>query len=519
MIKKTINLDVPNLEVLVDNKGAHKVFIAAMIVTLATIFVPSDLKMLDSPLWKILGMPEAVWSLYVTTRGLFYIILILGIGISGDFWGRRRVLLLSTAGFVFCVLLLIILPIDYPYLIVYSTATNLGIMLRILTITNIILVFKPEKRLLPVMFYSMLLGLSVIFSPLIAKKIWEVGEFRTIFIFPFSLAIIGFILASKYLPESRATGDLKRINVIAMALYTFGMCLIIFSILLAGGLKWTHPLVISGLAAGSIIILLLRWCEGVNLPGNLNFTLHFRGKLNVAIYAGVIINIALYAITVQIFNFFKQVQNFTVLVAGLALLPILVGAIGLTALTARYTVKLSAAKAMTMSLVVLAIPAGVLSFLTPNMSYFVILPCLMLLGFGFVLGNSPRLILLSSSVPPNLSATVQSVGSATALLGSGLGYTLMLMISHDFGNQMLINLIKGLNIPRAEISGTLLTLMEASDVFKSLIPSDVLAWMSTQVTVWIQDAYIYGLSRAMLLLSGVCLISAAVVYFGLYRSE
>jgi len=222
---------------------------------------------------------------------------------------------------------------------------------------------------------------------------------------------------------------------------------------------------------------------------------------------------------VQIFNFFKQVQNFTVLVAGLALLPILVGAIGLTALTARYTVKLSAAKAMTMSLVVLAIPAGVLSFLTPNMSYFVILPCLMLLGFGFVLGNSPRLILLSSSVPPNLSATVQSVGSATALLGSGLGYTLMLMISHDFGNQMLINLIKGLNIPRAEISGTLLTLMEASDVFKSLIPSDVLAWMSTQVTVWIQDAYIYGLSRAMLLLSGVCLISAAVVYFGLYRSE
>jgi len=197
-----------------------------------------------------------------------------------------------------------------------------------------------------------------------------------VYLLPLILAFAGFALTLKYIPESRATGDLQHMNVIALVIWTFGLCVLIFAGVLAGGLGWTHPLVIGGLIVGGGLIIILKWLDGVDLPEKWRFKLLFQRQLSVAVYAGVILNVALYAITVQVFNFLNEVQDYNAILAGLALAPILAGAVLVVALSARLALHWRLAQALSASLLVIAMPAIVLSLLSPDISYWVLLPSL-----------------------------------------------------------------------------------------------------------------------------------------------
>jgi MFS family permease len=507
-------------QLLADKRAAVRVFIIASMIMLATMFSPPFMRMLGSTAWTSIGWTEVEWSVFSATRGLVFIIFVLVAGVGGDFWGRRRVLLWSLAGFILCMLLLAILPVGSAFLIVFTVTAILGVMLRTLTITLIILAFPSTERVVvPVIIYSALAGLGVIISPIFSKAIVRMAGLTAVYFLPLILAFAGFVLTLKYIPESRAAGDLKKMNVIALVIWTFGLCVLIFAGVLAGGLGWTNPLVIGGLIVGGGLIIILKWLDGVTLPEKWRFKLLFQRQLSVAVYAGVILNVALYAITVQVFNFLNEVQDYNAILAGLALAPILAGAVLVVALSARLAFQWRLAQALSASLLVIAVPATVLSLLSPDISYWVLLPSLMLLGFGFILGNSPRLLLLSSSVPLNLSATVQAIGSATAQLGGALAYSFMLTLVHGFGMQAVTNELQSIGLSNFQISSQLLLLVEASEEISALFPSATMPDLTRPVDLFLQQIYVVGLARAMLALAGVCLFSAIIVYLGLRKRE
>jgi len=502
-----------------DKRAAVRAFIIANLIMLATMFSPPFMRMLGSTAWTAIGWTEVVWSVFSATRGLVFIIFVLVAGVSGDFWGRRRVLLWSLAGFFLCTLLLATLPIGSTFLIVFTVTAILGVMLRTLTITLVILAFPSKERVVPVIIYSALAGLGVIISPIFSKAIVRMAGLTAVYILPLILAFAGFALTLKYVPESRATGDLQHMNVIALVIWTFGLCVLIFAGVLAGGLGWTNPLVMGGLIVGGVLIIILKWLDGVDLPEKWRFKLLFQRQLSVAVYAGVILNVALYAITVQMFNFLNEVQDYHVILAGLALAPILVGAVLVVALSARLALQWRLAQALAASLLVIAVTAVMLSLLNPNISYWILVPSLMLLGFGYILGNSPRLLLLSSSVPLNLSATVQAIGSATAQLGGALAYSFMLTLVHGFGMQTVTNELRTIGLSKSQISSQLLLLVEASEEISALFPTATMPDLTRPVDLFLQQIYVVGLARAMLALAGVCLFSAIIVYLGLRKPE
>ena len=56
-------------------------------------------------------------------------------------------------------------------------------------------------------------------------------------------------------------------------------------------------------------------------------------------------------------------------------------------------------------------------------------------------------------------------------------------------------------------------------VANAVAPTDEQTELIQQLDFWIVQAYTIGLSRAMLVLAGVCFISAGVVYVGLRKSK
>lgn len=490
-------------------------FLAIVIVMLAADFAPPFLRILGSRAWTGLGITEGQWSIFMALRGLFFIIFILSAGVMGDLYGRRRVLLLTLVAFVFCVPILLFNPaLSSVFVITYTLWAIFGLMIRTLCVTFVILKYEGRQRVLALVIYSILAGAAFILSPLLASTLKKSVSFNAVFIAPVVLALIGFYLVQNYIPESRVSDNFWRLDAIALAVWTFGVCLTIFATLLSGGLGWTSPLVLVGLGFGGALILTMSWLSGKPLTEKWRFKLHYDRRLGIAILAGVALYLALFAITVQVFNFMSRVQNISSIVSGIALAPVLVGSF-ISVQLARQTSRWKLGQAIAAGLVLMGIPALVLSLLRPGVTYWLLLVCLLLLGFGFILGNSPRLLLLSTSVPRSLSATVQSIGSATAHLGSALAYYFMITLLEGFGMRAYVQTLESFGFSDLQISIRLTTLARASEEISIIAPAEEQAQILQQIDYWIVQAYITGLSRAMLVLSVVCLFSAAIVYLGL----
>jgi MFS family permease len=497
------------------NPSAYFDFIAIVIVMLAADFAPPFLRILGSKTWINLGITEGQWSIFMASRGIFFIIFILTAGVTADLFGRRRVLLLILVAFMVCVpVLMINPPLSSIFVITYTIWAILGVMIRTLCVTFVILKFEGRQRFLALAVYSMLSGAAFLLSPLLASTLKQTVSFNAVFIAPMLLAVIGFSLVKKYIQESHVSFDFWRLDAVAMAVWTFGVCLMIFAGLLSGGLGWTSPIVLVGLGIGSALILTMSWLSGKTLSEKWRFKLRYDSRLGIAIFAGVVLNLALYAITTQVFNFMNRVQNIHSIISGIALAPVLVGAL-ISVQLVRLPGRWKMGQALATGLVLTGIPALVLSLVRLDISYWLLLICLLILGFGFIFGNSPRLVLLSASVPRSLTATAQSIGSATAHLGSALAYSFMMTLLEGFGMRSYVQTLETFGFSDLQISIRLTTLARASEEISILAPAEEQAKILQQIDYWIVQAYITGLSRAMLVLGLVCLFSAAIVYIGL----
>jgi DHA2 family methylenomycin A resistance protein-like MFS transporter len=499
--------------------SSYKDFLVIAVVMMAADFAPPFLRMLGPRTWMSLGITEGQWSILMASRGLVFIVFILAAGVWGDLFGRRRALLSSLTLFTLCIPILVFAsPTSIPFAVTYSIWAIIGVMIRTLAVTFVILKFKGRERILALVMYSILIGAGFLLSPILATAVKENIGFNAVFIAPMVLTGLGIYLVRKYTPESSVSFDFWRLDALALAIWTFGLCLMIYAGVLSGGLGWTHPLVLTALALGAILIIVVTWLSGRPMPDRWKFRLRYDQRLGIAIFAGVILYLAFYAITVQVFNFMSRVQNISAIISGIALAPILAGAF-ISVLVVRLARRWEVGQVIAGGLVVIAVPALVLSLLQPDISYWVLLPCLLLLGFGFILGNSPRLLLLSASVPSSLAATVQSIGSATAHLGSALAYSFMMTLIEGFGTRAYVQTLESFGLSELQITNRLSTLAHASDEISVLAPTEEQTALFQQIDFWIVQAYTTGLSRAMLVLAAVCLISAAVVIVGLRKSQ
>jgi hypothetical protein len=239
--------------------------------------------------------------------------------------------------------------------------------------------------------------------------------------------------------------------------------------------------------------------------------------LSVAVFAGVILNLGLYAVAVQIFNFLRHVQGYAPLNAALRIGPILLSALLLGGVAARLTIRVGAQRALSLGLLIVAASAAGFAFLQPDIQYWVLALLLALLGLGFVVGNSPYLLLLSESLPRDLAATVQAIGRSTAQLGGALAYAIMLALIVGFSERAFVRTAESAGVSRVAIQQQLSALASAAgDTSLGLAPEAELRALEL-IAPGFQRAYTVGLSGAMLVLAGMCVFSAAIVGIGLRR--
>ena len=500
----------------VDRGTAVWIFAASAVAMLATTFSPPLLRMYSTEIWRALGWTEVGWSIFVAAKGLFLILFILVAGAAGDLLGRRRILLIALSGYLAASLLAAITSQRTAFLLMEGMLPILDAFVKTLTITLVLLAFGGRARLNALIAYSALLLIAFVLSPWFAAQLAQAAQVRTpAYATSIVLAAVALLLVARKVPESRASAQAKPRNVAALAAWVAGLCAIIFAVVLAGSLGWSHLLVLGALAAGSAILLALVWLRGHPLREEWRFVLRFERRLSVAILAGVILNLALYAVATQIFGFFQRIQGYDLLRAGLRLAPILLGPLLLGALASRLSVRVGVRGALSVGLLLVAASAVGFGFLQPDIPYWALAPLLALLGLGFIMGNAPYLLLLSSSVPRDLAATVQSVGRASSQLGGALAYALMLTLIAGFGTQAFVRSAEAIGVSEAGIQRELWSVTAAAGDTSLLLSQEAELQVLEGIAPGIEAAYTTGLARAMWVLAGLCIFCAALVWVGL----
>jgi hypothetical protein len=382
-----------------------------------------------------------------------------------------------------------------------------------------LIAFDRRRRIFALMVYSAIVLLGYVLSPWMAREIGQNANARYMYALPTALGVLALGLAIKYiLPGSLVRA--KVLDVLTMNLWIAGLCGVIFALVLAGIVGWTNIWVLFILGIGIVIMVGVDRFERIPLGDERwRYHLGFKRQLGVAIVAGVMLNLVLFSVTAQIYTFMNRVQNYDLLAAAIRLAPVLVGAVVFGAIAAQLTIRLGARNALSLGLLVTAAAATGFSLLQPNLPYWILALLLAAVGFGFILGNTPRLLLLNAAVPYGLTATAQAIGSATAQLGGALAYALMLYLTQGFGLQVLTGLVQGSGLNLTEAALQLESLSVSVDSLSLLKTSPVQMTIAEYLVPGFQLAYTKGLSQAMLVLAGVCVVAAVLVQVVLRRTS
>jgi DHA2 family multidrug resistance protein len=190
-----------------------------------------------------------------------------------------------------------------------------------LVMTLVFQVYPADKRGFGMGLYGMVATLAPTFGPLIGGYVIDYFGWRTIFIAPLPLALLGIFLGPLFIPGARPRGPLPRFDWSSyILLCTTMVCLIS---VLSNGRRWGWEsndilyTVLIGLVAGA-------WFVRIQLRADipmLSFRLFRHGRFAAAVAVSFVFGMGNFASSYMIPVFAQVVQGFTPSNAGLVMMP------------------------------------------------------------------------------------------------------------------------------------------------------------------------------------------------------
>jgi predicted MFS family arabinose efflux permease len=233
------------------------------------------------------------------------------------------------------------------------------------------------------------------------------------------LALIGFLMVSRFVKESKAGGS-KRVDWTGILLTAAGLFGVVYGINQAAVAGFRSPQVLVPVGIGLVMLILLvlhsRRVENPALQLRL-----FKNKI-----FSVVISFASIGPFFQLSNYLQALQKLPPLQASLILLPYTLSIFVFAILAGGWVKKISNRMMIAGGMALMAVGLVTMGFLlSPTAGFWIFLVPMTLLGGGFSIANTPRISAVLASAPPELAGSASATNNASAQLGNSLGIALM----------------------------------------------------------------------------------------------
>lgn len=384
--------------------GTGLAFIDATVVTIALPSIGADLHA---------GAAALQWTVNGYTLSLAALIL-LG-GSLGDRFGRRRMFVIGVGWFALASLVCGVAP-NIATLIAARVLQGVGgALLTPGALAILEATFQPADRARAIGAWSGLGGIAGALGPFLGGWLVEAATWRLVFLINVPLAAVVAFVALRHVPETRdatATGGLDVIGVLTGAV---GLAGLTYGFTAWPALGSTSPAVLGALAVG--------------IAGLTGFILTERRTrhpmLPLSVFASrtfTAVNLVTFAVYAALGGFFflvglnlQVVAGFTPLAAGMALLPVTVLMLLLSARVGALAQRIGPRLPMTVGPGMCAAAAVLLSRVDADATYLTgVLPAVVLFGLGLSLTVAPLTATVLGAVDERHAGVASGVSNAVA---------------------------------------------------------------------------------------------------------
>ncbi len=370
------------------------------------------------------GVAALQWVVngYTLTLAAF---LLIG-GSLGDRFGRRKVYLTGIVWFALASAACGLAP-GAVFLIITRVVQGVGGAL--LTPGSLAILeasFVPADRGRAIGAWSGLSGVAVAAGPLIGGYLISAASWRWIFFINVPIAAAVVALGARHVPESRdhsLTGRLDYPGALAAVVFLTG---ITFAFIEAPVLGWSSPAVLAMALAGAVGLAAFlareRRAAAPMLPPSLFAERQFAATNAVTflVYAALTGATFLLPVVLQV------VSGYSPLASGLALLPLTVIMLALSARSGRLAARIGPRLQMSAGPVVVGAGLAMLIFATEGHSYVVhVLPAVTVFGLGLAITVAPLTATAMSAAPAQHSGIASAVNNDVARFGGLLAVAVL----------------------------------------------------------------------------------------------
>jgi EmrB/QacA subfamily drug resistance transporter len=359
------------------------------------------------------GIASLQWMVnaYTLTLSGF---LLLG-GSLGDHYGRRRVFVLGVVWFAGASLLCGLAPTDEALIAARALQGIGGALLTPGSLAIIEASFRREDRGPAIGAWSGLGGVTAAVGPFLGGWLVQAASWRLIFLINLPLAAVVVWASLRHVPESRDPGATGRLDWAGAALAAAGLAGIVYALTDGPGQGWTSPriLLTGGLGVAALVAFLAweRQTAAPMLPLDLFGSRQFSAANLVTFVVYGALSGSLFLMPIQL----QRVVGYSPLASGVALVPITVLMLLLSARAGRLAARIGPRLPMTLG--PLGVAAGFVLFtrIGPGASYLVdILPASLVYGLGLTLTVAPLTTTVLAAAPAEHAGIASAVNNDVA---------------------------------------------------------------------------------------------------------
>jgi EmrB/QacA subfamily drug resistance transporter len=345
-------------------------------------------------------------------------LLLLG-GALGDSYGRRKVFVIGTVWFALASLACGLAP-DTGFLIAARALQGVGAAL--LTPGSLAILqasFAEDDRPKAIGAWSGLGGVATAIGPFLGGWLITAVSWRLVFFINLPVAAAVVAIAVRHVPETRAPGPRPPLDIVGATTISLALAGITYGLTAASSSGWGSTPVLASLAGGIVMFVVFVIAEDRNphpmLPLSVFRSRQFSAANAVTFVVYGALGGALFLVPVVL----QVVSGYSAVAAGVALLPVTLLMLTLSARSAALAARIGPRLQMTVGPLVIA--AGMALFVRVNSegNYLTqVLPAVIVFGFGLAINVAPLTATALSAAPAEHSGIASAVNNDVARAAS-----------------------------------------------------------------------------------------------------
>jgi EmrB/QacA subfamily drug resistance transporter len=395
--------------------GSIIVFVDSTVVNVALPAIQRDLG-------GGLALQQWVVDAYLLTLGS---LLLVG-GSLGDLFGARLVFMLGIAAFGITSVLCAAAPDGTTLILARGLQGIAGAVLTPAGLAVITATFTGEERGAAIGSWTAWTGVAFVVGPLVGGWLVTNTSWRWIFLINVPFVAVTFALVAYAVPKRKPGEQRARLDVVGGTLCALGLAGPVFALIEAPTRGWGDPLIVGTLIAGiALLLVFVAWERRAPQP-MLPLALFSRRNFSFANVETVTVYAGLSTLTFFLVLFVQQLDGYSALQSGMALLPITLVMFVLSPRVGRLSMRHG--PRLFMGLGPLVAAAGLLGTirLTPGFSYWLeLLPPLLVFSVGLSMIVAPLTATVLSDADDHDAGIASGVNNAVARVAGLLGIAIV----------------------------------------------------------------------------------------------